>query len=107
MFIKVSKNNVLKLSKKVPSVNLKLGSSILLNKVKHTTQGIVYGNGVVEYAGLVGIPQIRHQQRPESSFKKVMQEDTIKPNLIKSLKSLKVSGITKSKKQLNNLRFEL
>lgn len=122
MFIPVSKNKQM-LFNRVRTVGIKsTGSGLLLNQVKTVHMGVVKGNGVVDYGGLVGIPRIRHLQLPEAVYKPVQQEikskagllngvkelkDPSKMKMVQDLKSLKVSGSKRIKKGINNLRFEL
>ena len=121
MFIPISKNKQIFLNK-TRTVGVKRGSSILLNEVKSVHMGRVNGD-VLDYGGLVGIPQIRHLQLPESSYKRIREEVPTKSGLlhnvkemkesnnssrmIQDLKGLKISGSKKVKKGINNLRFEL
>lgn len=122
MFIPISKNGKMFLNK-TRTIAVRKGSSILLNEVKSVHMGITRGNGIVDYGGMVGMPRIRHQQLPESAYKRIKEEIPTKSGLlhniktmkesnnssrmIQDLKGLKISGSKKVKKGINNLRFEL
>ena len=122
MYIPISKNGKMFLNK-TRTVAVRRGSSLLLNEVKKAVNmGVVQGNGIVNYSNLVGIPRIRHQQLPESAYKRIKEEIPTKSGLlhnikemkesnnssrmIQDLKGLKISG-SRKKKGINNLRFEL
>ena len=123
MFIPINKNKQMFLNK-TRTVAVRRGSSLLLNEVKSAVNmGVVQGNGVVDYSNMVGIPRIRHQQLPESAYRRIKEEIPTKSGLlhnvkqmkesnnssrmIQDLKGLKIYGGRKVKKGINNLRFEL
>ena len=122
MFIPISKNKQMFLNK-TRTVGVRRGASLLLNEVKSVHMGITRGNGIVDYGGMVSMPRIRHQQLPESAYKRIKEEIPTKSGLlhnvkemkesnnssrmIQDLKGLKISGSKKVKKGINNLRFEL